>query len=110
MVARRAAEFRNHGLVRDPARQRFTDEGAWHQEVHEFGQNYRLTDVACALGLSQLKRLDEFKKRWEGNWAQAERLYRELPSSKLDVVHGAGHMLHYSHPERVMQAVTSIAA
>jgi dTDP-4-amino-4,6-dideoxygalactose transaminase len=59
----RARGFRNHGLVRDKAAQRYPDEGAWHQEVHEFGLNYRLPDVLCALGSSQLKRLAEFKKR-----------------------------------------------
>ncbi|HEY2063457.1 MAG TPA: aminotransferase class I/II-fold pyridoxal phosphate-dependent enzyme [Amycolatopsis sp.] len=59
----RAQGFRNHGLVRDKARQRTPDEGGWHQEVHEFGLNYRLPDVLCALGSSQLKRLAEFKKR-----------------------------------------------
>jgi len=59
----RARKFRNHGLVRDRAEQRFPDEGGWHQEVHEFGLNYRLPDVLCALGSSQLTRLAEFKKR-----------------------------------------------
>ncbi|MGW4482862.1 DegT/DnrJ/EryC1/StrS family aminotransferase [Amycolatopsis sp. NPDC004368] len=59
----RAQAFRNHGLVRDKAKQRYPDEGAWHQEVHEFGLNYRLPDVLCALGSSQLTRLAEFKKR-----------------------------------------------
>jgi UDP-4-amino-4,6-dideoxy-N-acetyl-beta-L-altrosamine transaminase len=59
----RAREFHNIGLIRDPARFHLTDEGPWHQEVHEYGVNYRLTDVACALGLSQLKRLSDFKKR-----------------------------------------------
>ncbi|VVJ23751.1 Bacillosamine/Legionaminic acid biosynthesis aminotransferase PglE / 4-keto-6-deoxy-N-Acetyl-D-hexosaminyl-(Lipid carrier) aminotransferase [Amycolatopsis camponoti] len=59
----RARKFRNHGLVRDRAEQRYPDEGGWHQEVHEFGLNYRLPDVLCALGSSQLKRLTEFKKR-----------------------------------------------
>ncbi len=62
-LARRAAQFRNHGLVRDKARMRFPDEGGWHQEVHEFGLNYRLPDVLCALGSSQLKRLAWFKER-----------------------------------------------
>jgi dTDP-4-amino-4,6-dideoxygalactose transaminase len=62
-LARRAHEFHFIGLVRDPARFRITDEGPWHQEVHEFGLNYRLSDVACALGLSQLRRLDAFKRR-----------------------------------------------
>ncbi|MCR6489658.1 UDP-4-amino-4,6-dideoxy-N-acetyl-beta-L-altrosamine transaminase [Amycolatopsis sp. OK19-0408] len=59
----RARKFRNHGLVRDRADQRHPDEGGWHQEVHEFGLNYRLPDVLCALGSSQLTRLAEFKKR-----------------------------------------------
>jgi dTDP-4-amino-4,6-dideoxygalactose transaminase len=62
-VAQRAREFHNIGLVRDPERFRIQDEGPWHQEVHEFGLNYRLTDVASALGLSQLRRLAAFKER-----------------------------------------------
>jgi UDP-4-amino-4,6-dideoxy-N-acetyl-beta-L-altrosamine transaminase len=62
-VALRAKEFHNIGLMRDPQRFRITTEGPWHQEVHEFGLNYRLTDVGAALGLSQLKRLAGFKKR-----------------------------------------------
>jgi UDP-4-amino-4,6-dideoxy-N-acetyl-beta-L-altrosamine transaminase len=62
-TALRAAEFHNIGLMRDPARFRITGEGPWHQEVHEFGLNYRLTDVQAALGLSQLRRLAGFKKR-----------------------------------------------
>ncbi|MFI5710816.1 DegT/DnrJ/EryC1/StrS family aminotransferase [Kribbella sp. NPDC051620] len=62
-VAQRVHEFHFIGLVRDPSRFAITDEGPWHQEVHEFGVNYRLTDLACALGLSQLRRLAAFKQR-----------------------------------------------
>jgi UDP-4-amino-4,6-dideoxy-N-acetyl-beta-L-altrosamine transaminase len=62
-VAQRVHEFHFIGLVRDPDRFQITDEGPWHQEVHEFGVNYRLTDLACALGLSQLRRLAAFKRR-----------------------------------------------
>jgi UDP-4-amino-4,6-dideoxy-N-acetyl-beta-L-altrosamine transaminase len=62
-IALRAREFHNIGLMRDPARFRISGEGPWHQEVHEFGLNYRLTDVGSALGLSQIKRLAGFKKR-----------------------------------------------
>ena len=56
-----ARSFRSHGLVRDRAQQRHPDEGAWHQEIHRLGLNYRLPDVLCALGLSQIARLAEFK-------------------------------------------------
>ena len=62
-VVERAKRFRSHGMVRDRAEQRYPDEGAWHQEVHSIGLNYRLPDILCALGNSQLTRLGEFKKR-----------------------------------------------
>lgn len=62
-LGQRAHEFHNIGLVRDRERMRYPDEGPWHQEVHEWGLNYRLPDVLCALGLSQLQRLSTFKTR-----------------------------------------------
>ncbi|MEV5961716.1 aminotransferase class I/II-fold pyridoxal phosphate-dependent enzyme [Kribbella sp. NPDC051952] len=62
-VGQRAHEFHFIGLVRDPDRFELTDEGPWHQEVHEYGVNYRLTDLGAALGLSQLARLADFKHR-----------------------------------------------
>ncbi|WP_433164857.1 DegT/DnrJ/EryC1/StrS family aminotransferase [Kribbella sp. CA-247076] len=62
-LGQRAHEFHFIGLVRDPDRFEITDEGPWHQEVHEYGVNYRLTDIASALGLSQLRRLAGFKRR-----------------------------------------------
>jgi perosamine synthetase len=48
--------FRNHGISSD-AFQRHTA-GQWHYEMVLLGFNYRLTDIACALGLSQLKKLE----------------------------------------------------
>jgi UDP-4-amino-4,6-dideoxy-N-acetyl-beta-L-altrosamine transaminase len=62
-LAQRAHEFHFIGLVRDRERFAMADEGPWHQEVHEFGLNYRLTDIASALGLAQLRRLESFKQR-----------------------------------------------
>ncbi|HEY2791924.1 MAG TPA: aminotransferase class V-fold PLP-dependent enzyme, partial [Micromonosporaceae bacterium] len=62
-LAAAARGFRNHGLVRDRAAQRYPDEGGWHQEVHSFGLNYRLPDVLCALGVAQIARLHSFGAR-----------------------------------------------
>jgi len=56
-----AKRFSRQGLVRNPSEFKITDQGPWHQEVHEFGLNYRLPDVLCALGISQLDRLSDFK-------------------------------------------------
>jgi dTDP-4-amino-4,6-dideoxygalactose transaminase len=57
----RARSVRGQGLVRDKSIQRMPDTGDWHQEVHEIAFNYRLPDVLCNLGLSQLNRLAGFK-------------------------------------------------
>lgn len=62
-LVRRAHQFHFIGLERDRSRMRYPDEGPWHQEVHEWGLNYRLPDVLAALGLSQLARLEAFKAR-----------------------------------------------
>ncbi len=59
----RARKFSRQGLIRDPAKFKILDQGPWHQEVHEFGLNYRLPDVLCAVGISQLSRLGVFKSK-----------------------------------------------
>lgn len=61
ILGQRTRQFKMHGLVRDVERMRNSDVGAWHQEVHHFGLNYRLPDVLCALGSSQLSRIEDFK-------------------------------------------------
>ncbi len=59
--AARLRELRTHGVVRDRDRWEYGDgEGDWYYEMHSLGLNYRITDIQCALGLSQLARLDSF--------------------------------------------------
>jgi dTDP-4-amino-4,6-dideoxygalactose transaminase len=59
----RAKRFSRQGLVRERDKFLIQDQGPWHQEVHEFGLNYRLPDILCALGTSQLSRIEAFKSR-----------------------------------------------
>lgn len=58
-VHRRLERLRQHGIERDPARLE-AHPGPWAYEVQELGWNYRLSDLACALGLAQLAKLDRF--------------------------------------------------
>ena len=62
-LLKRARLFSRQGLVRTPQDFRIKEDGPWHQEVHDFGLNYRLPDVLCALGISQLQRLQLFKQK-----------------------------------------------
>lgn len=49
--------FRAHGIVQSGR------EGPWFYEQTELGYNYRITDIQCALGISQLTKLDSFAAR-----------------------------------------------
>lgn len=54
--------FRSHGITRDSTKMQ-NCEGDWYYEQIELGYNYRISDIQCALGLSQLKRLDSFVEK-----------------------------------------------
>ena len=56
----RLLTFRTHGMTKDPSRLERPDEGGWYMEQQALGYNYRITDIQCALGLSQLSKLDRF--------------------------------------------------
>jgi dTDP-4-amino-4,6-dideoxygalactose transaminase len=62
-ILQKARRFARQGLIRDKNEFRKKTEGPWHQEVHEFGLNYRLPDILAALGSSQLRRFMYFKSR-----------------------------------------------
>ena len=72
--------FRTHGISNDGAAMRLArqaadkdsgyptdanadDRAPWYYEMQELGFNYRITDIQCALGLSQLAKLDGFLAR-----------------------------------------------
>ncbi|MDR1509666.1 MAG: UDP-4-amino-4,6-dideoxy-N-acetyl-beta-L-altrosamine transaminase [Synergistaceae bacterium] len=58
--ARRLRMFRNHGITRSAGEFEEEADGPWHSEMQMLGFNYRLSDIQCALGRSQLKRLGMF--------------------------------------------------
>jgi perosamine synthetase len=53
-------QFEGLGADSEPA---FAERGLWYYEMQDLGYNYRLTDIQCALGLSQLSRLESFIAR-----------------------------------------------
>jgi dTDP-4-amino-4,6-dideoxygalactose transaminase len=81
-LAQRLALMRTHGISRDTAGFQRTDlafdaDGSvnpWFYEMQALGFNYRMPDVLCALGISQLAKLDRFIARRRALAAR----YREL--------------------------------
>jgi len=91
VLAERMREFRTHGITKDASRFKglvsevetptsevrgpdtrnqtpetlsaLEERGPWHYEMHSLGYNYRMSDINCALGLSQLGKLDRFVAR-----------------------------------------------
>jgi UDP-4-amino-4,6-dideoxy-N-acetyl-beta-L-altrosamine transaminase len=84
--AERARRFRAHGMERqtfvglgaddDPA---LAEHGTWYYEMQDLGHNYRITDIQCALGISQLARLDAFVRRRREIVARYNDAFRDLP-------------------------------
>lgn len=72
-LAERMRLFRSHGIVKQP------EKGGWYYEIGEIGMNYRLTDIQCALGLSQLAKLDRFIARRQELAARYDALLADLP-------------------------------
>jgi dTDP-4-amino-4,6-dideoxygalactose transaminase len=101
-LLRRARTFRTIGLVRDPDRLRHPDEGPWHQEVHEFGVNYRLPDVLCALGSSQLRRLSAFALRRKEIHARYDAALADVPELRTPVTRDGADPVWHLYALRVL--------
>ncbi|OGD63336.1 UDP-4-amino-4,6-dideoxy-N-acetyl-beta-L-altrosamine transaminase [Candidatus Beckwithbacteria bacterium RBG_13_42_9] len=50
--------LRNHGIAKE-----ISISQPWYYEMRNLGFNYRITDLQCALGLSQLKKIERFIKK-----------------------------------------------
>lgn len=60
-LAARIRRFRNHGINSDHRHR--AENGSWFYEMTELGYNYRISDIQCALGSSQLRKLPAFLTR-----------------------------------------------
>lgn len=77
-LARRLKLFRNHGMVHDQAELQRTSPGPWYYEQQALGYNYRITDIQCALGSSQLEKLDRFIERRRAIAARYDQLFEAI--------------------------------
>lgn len=110
-IAARMRRLRTHGMSREAAgfsdRVRGFEDDApnpWYYEMAEIGWNYRMPDVLCALGLSQLKKLERFAARRRKIAATYGRLLAPLapvirPVSRASDPHGWHlYVIHVDFP------------
>ncbi len=101
-TAARLRRFRNHGIEGD-ARQRQA-KGQWYYEMVDLGYNYRLTDIGCALGLSQLKRLDQNLSRRQEIATCYNAALKDLPGIILPEVRKYAQPAWHLYPIRFDRA------
>jgi perosamine synthetase len=86
--------FRSHGIGQDPHQRQ--QQNSWFYEMSELGYNYRLSDIQCALGLSQLSKLAQSVARRQEIAAAYEAALAEVagvhPLAVRDDVSHAYHL------------------
>ncbi|WP_309671608.1 UDP-4-amino-4,6-dideoxy-N-acetyl-beta-L-altrosamine transaminase [Gemmatimonas sp.] len=98
-MAARLRTLRNHGITTD-ARAR-EQAGTWAYDMVALGYNYRLSDMQCALGTSQLHRLPAWLARRRELAARYTAALGEVPALRLQAIpHGSTHAFHL-YPVRV---------
>ena len=77
-LAQRLRLLRTHGITKDPAEMNRND-GSWFMEMQSLGMNYRMPDILCALGISQLGRMESNLERRRALAQNYDRAFEHLP-------------------------------
>jgi UDP-4-amino-4,6-dideoxy-N-acetyl-beta-L-altrosamine transaminase len=80
-LAEKMTMLRSHGITRDLNQMTHTSDGPWYYQQIDLGFNYRMTDIHAALGISQIRRMDEFVARRRKLARRYNTLLADLPVS-----------------------------
>lgn len=100
-LADKMAMLRSHGITRNAAQMTHGTEGGWYYQQIDLGYNYRMTELQAALGLSQMRRLDDFVAKRHALAARYDRLLSELPVA-LPYRHPKNRSALHLYPIRVL--------
>lgn len=92
-AAARMRSFRNHGINSDHKQRH--DEGSWQYEMRDLGYNYRIPDINCALGISQLHSVPLWTKRRQQIAARYDEAFGKIDAiTPLAVGSDRTHVYH----------------
>jgi len=89
--------LRTHGITKNPD-QLENNDGPWYYEMHELGYNYRITDFQCALGSSQLKKLDQFVNKRCGIAKKYDESFSNVYNLKIPETHNSVNHSYHLYP------------
>lgn len=78
-LAKRMQLLRSHGITREATDMTHEPDGPWYYQQIDLGFNYRMTDIQAALGLSQMRRLDEFVTKRHVIAERYDQMLSDLP-------------------------------
>ncbi len=111
VLVKQMARLRSHGITRYPSEMTHPPDGSWYYQQIELGFNYRMTDIQAALGISQIRRLDDFVAERHAIAALYEELLNDTPVTRpwqhpdchsalhLYIVRVQESRMNYSHRE-----------
>ena len=92
--------LRIHGMTK---KQNLLDknDGPWYYEMHEMGYNYRITDFQCALGSSQLKKLDQFVQKRRKIAKIYDKSFSIVDNLKIPKAHNSVKHAYHLYPLQI---------
>jgi dTDP-4-amino-4,6-dideoxygalactose transaminase len=96
-MAERCRRLALHGMSRD-AWQRYTSAGSWYYEVLEPGYKQNMTDVQAAIGIHQLRRIDEFTASRQRYAKLYDAALEDLPEVRRPARHADRNHTYHLYP------------
>jgi len=104
--ARHLRLFGSHGITKDPSQMK-ASEGPWYYEMQHLGFNYRITDIQCALGLTQLSKVEKFIQARRKLAAVYDRLLGAIPEVQLVATRPWAYHTYHLYPIRIRAGTKS---
>jgi len=93
-LAQRMRRLALHGMSRD-AWKRYTSTGSWYYEVTDAGYKNNMTDIQAAIGIHQIRRLDDFTTTRQRYARMYDEAFADLDTVETPLLHpGRNHVYH----------------